>query len=158
MITTRRTFLRAGAASAAFAALNLGPSQLLLAQTTAGGEDYYPIPYEAKTSPVFYFNKDTFTPYVGTDFTVEGGRLLLVKTIRLVKITDWHAEMIARRVKPHGGECFSLHFQGGSTAPAEPRTYWLSHGALGKFQLFLVGRAGTTRAGANYEAVINHIP
>jgi hypothetical protein len=156
MSPTRRTFLKAVSASALSAGFGLKPSKLVFGQTATDPYGGYPVPYEATTNPVFYYNRETFEPYVGSDFVIEGGRLLLVKSLTLNGITDWQALLRAHRVRTHKGECFSLHFQGGSSTPVPARTYLLSHSALGKFQLFLVGRE-SSRGGAFYEGLINHI-
>lgn len=155
MNPTRRKFLQAGSVCALFAGLGLKPSNLAFGQTVTDAYGGYPVPYEAQTNPVYYYNMETFQPYVGTDFLVEGGRLLAVKNVRLTGITDWQAQLRATRQKTHRGECFSLHFQSESRTLTPARTYWLSHASLGKFQLFLVGR--TAAGGCVYEAVINHL-
>ncbi len=154
MNPTRRTFLKAGSACALVAGLGLRPSLVALAQSATDANGNYAVPYEAQTNPVYYFNQETFQPYVGTDFLVEGGRLLALKTMRLTSMTDWQALLRAERLRTHRGECFSLHFQTRAAALVAPRTYWLSHASLGKFQLYITGRLAS--GVAYYEAVINH--
>jgi hypothetical protein len=155
MNVTRRKFLRAGTVSALLAGFGLKPPQLVFGQSVTDAYGGYAVPYEAQTNPVYYFNQETFQPYVGTEFVVEGGRLLDLKSMRLTGITDWQARLRAGRLRTHRGECFSLHFQSGSRALAPPRTYWLGHASLGKFQLFITGQ--TAAGGCVYEAVINHL-
>jgi len=159
MNPTRRTFLKAGAASALVAGFALKPSKLVFGQSMAtdqyGG---YAVPYGATTNSIYYCNQETFKPYVGSTFEIEGGRLLLVKSLTLNAITDWQAILRASRLRTHRGECFSLSFEGGSSTPLPSGIYWLSHSALGKFQLFLVGRQQVERgAAAIYEGLINHL-
>jgi len=153
----RRTFLKAGAVSAFLAVFSLKPSNLVFGQTSSDPYGGYAVPYEAKTNSVYYCNQETFKPYVGTPFVIEGGRLLLAKELTLTGITDWQAILRASRLRTHRGECFSLNFEGGSSTPLPSQTYTLSHSGLGKFQLFLVGRQQLERGPAVYEGVINHL-
>lgn len=158
MNPTRRTFLKAGAASALVAGFALKPSKLVFGQIATDQYGGYAVPYTATTNSIYYCNQETFKPYVGSTFVIEGGRLLLVQSLTLNGITDWQAILRASRLRTHRGECFSLYFQGGSSTPLPSATYWLSHSALGKFQLFLVGRQQVERgAAAIYEGLINHL-
>lgn len=157
MTPTRRTFLKAGALSALFTGFAIRPSKLVFGHTSSDPYGGHAAPHEATASPVYYYNQQTFQSYVGTTFVIEGGKLSLAQSLTLTGLTDWQAILRARRLRTHRGECFSLYFQGGSSTPLPAQTYTLSHSALGKFQLFLVGRQELERGPAVYEGVVNHL-
>lgn len=156
MNPTRRKFLQAGSACALFAGLGLKPSLLALGQSKrkGGGHD---LPHEAKTDPVFYFNRETFAPYVGMEFQMSQKGARKGYGLRLEEVTDRQAQLKARRLKAHAGECFSLYFRGPASKDLPQGTYRLRHAALGEFSLFLVPGRDEASGTTTYEAVVNHL-
>ena len=161
MNVTRRKFLRAGSACALLAGLGFDPSNLVYGQskrTPPGHKKVYDIPYESKTDRAFYFNRDTFAPHVGTDFRLFQQGARKGYGLRLETVFDNQAQLKSRRLKAHGGECFSLYFRGPASEDLPQATYRLEHAALGTFSLFLVpGRVDESAGVVVYEAVINHL-
>lgn len=161
MNVTRRKFLRAGSVCAlAAAGLGLSPSQLVFGQSKLNrpGGKGFDIPYESKTDRVFYFNRETFAPHVGTDFRLFQKGARKGYGLRLETVFDNQAQLKSRRLKAHDGECFSLYFRGPASKDLPQATYRLEHAALGTFSLFLVpGRADESAGVVVYEAVINHL-
>jgi hypothetical protein len=155
MNVTRRKFLRAGSVCALFAGLGLSPSELVLGQSKRKNPRFE-VPYESKTNPVFYFNRETFAPHVGTDFRFYQKGARKGYGLRLEEVFDRQAQLKARRLRAHDGECFSLYFRGPASKDLPQGSYRMQHGALGVFTLFLVpGRPDSE--GVVYEAVINHL-
>lgn len=158
MNVTRRKFLRAGSACALLAGLGLNSSNHVFGQSKGGSPAHkgYDIPYESKTDRVFYFNRETFAPHVGTNFRLYRKGASKGHGLRLEEVFDNQARLKSRRLKAHDGECFSLYFRGPSAGDLPQETYRLEHASLGTFSLFLVpGREES--GGVLYEAVINHL-
>ena len=158
MNVTRRKFLRAGSACALLAGLGLNPSKLIFGQSKGNspGHKGYDIPYASKTDRVFYFNRETFAPHLGTNFRFYRKGASEGYGLRLEEVFDHQAQLKSRRLKTHDGECFSLYFSGPASADLPQEIYRLEHASLGTFSLFLVpGRAEAGRV--VYEAVINHL-
>ena len=155
MNVTRRKFLRAGSVCALSAGLGLSPSKLVLGQSKLRSPRF-DTPYESKTNPVFYFNRETFAPHVGTEFRFYQKGASKGYGLRLDEVLDRQAQLKARRLRAHDGECFSLYFRGPASKDLVQGTYRMEHGALGRFSLFLVPGAADSK-GVVYEAVINHL-
>lgn len=159
MNVTRRKFLRAGSACALFAGFALNPPQFALGQLRRkeSGRKGYDIPYESKTDRVFYFNRETFAPHVGTDFRFFQKGARKGYGLRLEAVFDNQAQLKSRRLKAHDGECFSLFFRGPASADLPQATYRLEHASLGEFRLFLVPGRDEQTGSVVYEAVVNHL-
>ena len=158
MNVTRHKFLRAGSVCALLAGLGLDSSKLVFGQSKgrSPGHKGYDIPYESKTDRVFYFNRETFAPHVGTDFRLYQKGARKGYGLRLEQVFDNQAQLKSRRLAAHDGECFSLYFRGPASADLPQATYRLEHASLGTFSLFLV--PGRAESGVVlYEAVINHL-
>lgn len=160
MNVTRRKFLRAGSVCALVASSGLSPSKLVFGQSPGGnpGHGGYPIPYESKTNRVFYFNQETFSHHVGTDFQFFQQGASRGHGLRLEQASDNQARLRSRRLRTHDGECFSLYFRGPASENLPQATYRLEHAALGEFSLFLVPGRADESGQVVYEAVINHLP
>lgn len=115
----------------------------------------FPIPYEATTSPVFYFTRTTFEPYLGGAFFAQGADGKQVRLL-LVAIRDYTPGTGTRlTTKPHRRtDSFSLHFRSAAPLRQTTATHTLAHDALGSFDLFMT-QAEEQNAWL-YEAVINH--
>lgn len=161
MNITRRRFLRVGSISALLAGMNLSPARIVFGQQKGAslGKGALPLPYEAKTDPVFYFTSDSFAPYVGSTFRVSRGKGIAFDAT-LVSVTDLQAksQAMARafRAQVQEGHCFALSFSAGARDTVSQGICKLSHPALGRFSLFVVPGA-TSAEGASYAAIINHL-
>lgn len=163
MSVNRRSFIKSGALSALTAALGLSfvapalgqvkPKRRAIVSPSPGLKE---IPFGAQRSPLFYFTRETFQPYVGGIFTVSAGR----KTVRmtLVGVTDYTPKAAAR-LSPRGVQptrSFVLKFRSADKLTNLTTIYNVQHAALGKFPMFLTRREGP--AGTSlYEAVFNHL-
>src|SRR4029453_6466944 len=72
MNVSRRKFLRSGVVCALAASALLRSPVAALAQRGGDKSRDFQLPYEATTSPIFYFTRATFEPYVGGVFTAAG--------------------------------------------------------------------------------------
>jgi hypothetical protein len=157
MNVSRRKFMKAGIMVAAFAGIPL-TAQITTGQNpvskssnaTAGVKPSSPKAPISKSEPDFsgYYGKSTFTPYVGSEFSVhlEGSK---VRRIKLVEV---------REIAGSGNteQSFSLLFAGPKGKTFPQKTYKVEHGALGKFSLFLVPVGQREGASVEYfEAVFN---
>jgi hypothetical protein len=157
MTFNRRRFLKSGAMSALTAAIGLiyvapvqgqGKTKRKLEAPTSTPE--VRIPFGAQQSPLFYFTRETFLPYVGGVFIARAGRNSARMT--LVEVSD------STPKKPSAVQTgsFILKFSSADELTDLTTIYDIEHGALGEFPLFMtrrVGPAGTSL----YEAVFNHL-
>jgi hypothetical protein len=157
MNLSRRNFLRAGSVSALLAGMSLSPAKMIFGQqkNAPAGKGAFAIPYEAKTDAAFYFNHETFVPYVNSTFRLSLGKAISFDAT-LVEVFDYQAQARTRKVKTHEGECFALTFRAGERDTVSQGTYKFAHPALGRFSLFIVPGASSAQ-GTTYEAVINHL-
>ena len=163
MSVNRRSFLKSGALSALTAAFGLvnvapalgqGKSKRKVEAPTSTPEAR--IPFGAQQSPLFYFSRETFQPYIGGIFIVSAGRKSVSMT--LVEVSDYTPKAAAK-VSPGGVQStnsFVLKFSSTDELTDLTTIYDVQHGALGAFPLFLTRRDGP--AGTSlYEAVFNHL-
>lgn len=115
----------------------------------------FPVPYEAATSPVFYFTRATFDPYLNGVFTAAGADGDTVQ-MKLVGIRDYAPAAGTRlSTRPcRRTNCFALQFRAAAPLSGLTTTHTIEHGALGKFGLFMT--ESSVRGAFLYEAVINH--
>lgn len=113
------------------------------------------IPYEATVSPVFYFTRATFEPYLNGIFTAAGVGGKRVQ-LTLVAVRGYTPSSTTRlTTTPHRRtDCFSLTFRTTGQLRQLTNTHTLEHAALGRFDLFMTESTG--RGARYYEAVINH--
>lgn len=155
MSVSRRSFLRSGATVALTAGLAFKAAPLAFGQSGATTDQT--TPFEAQQSPLFYFERQTFQPYVGSTFRVSAGRStaeLILKEVR--DMTPSAASNQAMKASSQT-DCFALIFHSAAKLSELTTIYDVEHAALGKFSLFLTRRhdASSTRAHV-YEAVFNH--
>jgi hypothetical protein len=154
MSVSRRSFIR----SAAVCALATGAllrTPLAAFGQAAGSGQYFAIPYEATTSPVFNYTQATFEPYLNGVFTADGGRTRTVE-LQLVAIRGYEPPPVAVTNRVHRRtDCFSLLFRSEAPLSDLSTIHTLEHAALGEFDLFMTESVG--RGGYFYEAVINHV-
>lgn len=157
MSVTRRGFLKSGA-TAVLTAAALSAAPLAFGQTGAkpDAKRDFNVPYEAKESPLFYFKRESFEPYVGGVFEARAGARSIQMT--LTKVRDCTPSAQSRKVTKKSGEtdCFALVFRSQGELTDLTSIYDVEHSALGKFPLFLTRREGE-RGMHFYEAVFNHV-
>jgi hypothetical protein len=113
----------------------------------------YNVPFEAQKSPLFYFKRETFLPYVGGVFKLRAGARSVNATLVSVRdCTPRPKSKLTPKARPT--ECFALDFRANGTLTDLTTVYDVEHGALGKFALFLTRRDGP-RGVYFYEAVFN---
>jgi hypothetical protein len=158
MALSRRKFLKAGTLVALAAAIPLSITGVASGQQKSGPHSSptrgFPIPPESYRSPVTYFRKSTFSPYLNSTFLI---RLDAKQSIELTLVRVADSGITEGRASDEavGKECFSLLFRGANNRLLKQRLYTIEHGALGKFSLFLAPAGKETR-GQFYQAVINH--
>ena len=174
MSIARRTFLKSASRTVISAGLALSSAHLIfgqdrrnepssepvepirrLVQTDPDG--YFPIPFEAHESDLFYFKSSTFTPYIGDVFEIPNAVGEMI-TLRLVSVTDYKVnkatKLGTRRARQP--ESFALTFSADEQLPPFTSIHRMSHPALGTFDLFLTSRKSQS-GDYSYDAIINHI-
>lgn len=110
------------------------------------------IPAASMRDPLYYLTAGSFSPYVGTQFSISLNRFRTVE-VTLVEVEDLRPAAIKESAIA-GKDCFSIVFQGPSNLPLKQDTYRLSHPALGTFSL-LVTPVYAKQRGRFYAAIIN---
>ena len=163
MSFNRRSFLKSGALSALTAAFGLisvvpargqGKPQRKVDAPKSTPE--VRIPFGAQQSPLFYFTRETFLPYVGGIFIVSAGINSVEMT--LAEVTDYTPQAAAK-LSPGGvgqTNSFGLQFSSPRQLTDLTTIYDVRHGALGEFALFMTRRDGPSGTSL-YEAVFNHL-
>jgi hypothetical protein len=117
-----------------------------------------PIPFGAQQSPLFYFTRGTFQPYVGGVFVASAGGKSISITLAEVRGYTPKAWGTSSPGRVQPTNCFALEFS--STDEVEltdlASIYDIRHAALGEFPLFMTRRDGTAWTSL-YEAVFNHL-
>lgn len=162
MSVNRRSFLKSGTLSALTAAFGLIYAAPARGQGEAnkapGSTPEAPVPFEAQQSPLFYFTRGTFQPYVGGVFVASaGGKSVSMTLIEVSNYTPkaW-GTLLPGRVQPTN--CFVLKFSATGRDKLTDLTsiYIIQHDALGEFPLFMTRRDGPDGTSI-YEAVFNHL-
>jgi hypothetical protein len=157
MSVTRRSFLKSGATTALTAGIALNAGALAFAQDRAQPNPAldFQIPFQAQQSPVFYFKRETFQPYVGGIFRISAGKRFVNATLQTVRDCTPGAKSLLVTKKSRPSDCFALVFRANGSLTDLTSIYRIEHAALGTFDLFLTQRTGP-RGVIYYEAVINH--
>ncbi|HEX8283560.1 MAG TPA: hypothetical protein VF588_09405 [Pyrinomonadaceae bacterium] len=158
MPVTRRSFLRSGATAALTAAVALKAAPLAFAQVGAKPDSKrdFQVPYEAQQSPLFFFKRETFQPYVGGTFRVRAGAQAVDMTLEKVRDGVISARGRGLTKKARQTDSFTLVFSADKELTDLTSIYDVEHAALGKFALFLTRRDGPQQGTYFYEAVFNH--
>jgi hypothetical protein len=155
MTVSRRNFMRAGTMIALSAALPLSLATFAVGQQRRPApkvpDHLASLPAASQKNPLYYFNRQTFAPYVNSIFKVNSELLAEIVLIE-VKETPLVTDKRSNRIPT--GENFTLTFRGPNRTRFEQNTYTVEHAALGKFELFLVP-TGLPAAEQLYVAVIN---
>lgn len=156
MAISRRKFIAAGAAALVIVGGPAADLDRVLGQGRRAGLDRDlnagDIPYEAQRDPLFFFVKETFTPYVNSTFVIRApnGRSA---NFKLIGVDDPPA-----RPKSNPGNrvtsSFSLFFTTGKRSWPQDE-YQVTHDALGTFNLLIVPIV--SRSEPMYQAVFNHL-
>jgi hypothetical protein len=115
----------------------------------------FQIPFQAQKSPLFYFKRETFEPYVGGIFRARAGARSISMTLTAVR--DCTPSLTSSKVtkKSRQSDCFALEFRASGKLTDLTTIYDIEHAALGTFSLFMTRRDGP-RGTYFYEAVFNH--
>jgi hypothetical protein len=162
MSVNRRSFLKSGASSAlavAFGLIYAAPARGQVGAVEAPRPTQgVAIPFGAQQSPLFYFTRGTFEPYIGGTFVASAGSKSISMT--LVEVSGFTPKAWGTfspgRVQPTN--TFVLKFSSTDEDELTDLTtiYTIRHAALGEFPLFMTRRDGP--AGTSlYEAVFNHL-
>ncbi len=159
MSLSRRNFMKSGAMAAVAAGFLLESPILVRAQEKVQSGPlmgYFQIPDEARQNPLLSYRRTTFEPYIGGVFTGRDARGRTIQ-LRLVRVSEYKPDAKTRITtgQPHPTDAFSLLFKASRELPPFTSIHVIEHGALGKFDLFLV----QSRTGRQifYEAVFNHV-
>ncbi len=156
MSLTRRSFIKAGALGALTAGLLLKSGALSLGQNLKRSNPKldFPIPYEAKQAPSFYYTRSTFEPYIGGIFRSRArGRYV---NLTLLSVSDCTASPKSQKVTKQSrpSDCFALVFRASAPLTELTTIQQIEHGALGNFDLFLTRRDEGKII--YYEVIFNH--
>jgi uncharacterized protein DUF6916 len=155
MPVSRRSFLRSGATAVLTAGIAINAAPLVFGQSvqTQGAA----VPFEAQQSPLFYFKRETFQPYVGGTFRVSAGRSTVEMTLKEVLDLTASAKSNRAMKATQQTDSFALIFSSGEQLTDLTTIYDVEHAGLGKFSLFLTRRDDAPNARVHvYEAVFNH--
>ena len=157
MTATRRSFLKSGAITLLLAgvALELVPSAFAQGHPNHDPRKDFPVPFEAQQSPLFYFKRETFQPYVGGTFKVRAGAHSVEMKLDRVRPCAPSAQALKVTKKSRPSDCFALDFSSARALTDLTTTYDVEHAALGTFALFMTRRDGPGGT-YEYEAVFNH--
>ncbi|MFL6284730.1 MAG: DUF6916 family protein [Pyrinomonadaceae bacterium] len=158
MKATRRSFLRSGAITVLMAgvALDMIPSVFAQSNQQPDPTKDFTVPFEAQQSPIFYFKRETFQPYVGGIFKVRAGVKSVEMTLENVRGCDPTAQAVKVTKKSRLSDCFALVFSSPEALTDLTTIYDVEHAALGKFALFMTRREGPGKTYL-YEAVFNRV-
>ena len=137
-------------------ALDIAPLAFAQDRWQPDAKQDFAVPFEAKQSPVFYYKRETFQPYVNGVFKLRAGAKSVDATLVSVRdCTPSPKSKLTPKARP--SDCFALVFRANGALTDLTTIYDVEHAALGTFALFLTRRDGP-RNTFYYEAVINHVP
>jgi hypothetical protein len=156
MKATRRSFLRSGAITVLMAgvALDMIPSVFAQSNQHPDPTKDFTVPFEAQQSPIFYFKRETFQPYVGGIFKMRAGAKTVEMKLENVRGCEPSAQAAKVTKKSRPSDCFALVFSSPEALTDLTTIYDVEHAALGKFALFMTRRDGPDKTYL-YEAVFN---
>jgi hypothetical protein len=162
MSFTRRSFLKSGAITALTAGIALNSGSLIFGQGRRRSDPSldFQVPFQAQQSPIFYFKRETFQPYVGGVFRISAGKRSVSATLQEVRDCTPGPKGSKMTTKSRPSDCFALVFRASGPLTDLTSIYDIQHAALGTFSLFLTQRPGPSTGARQivyYEAVINHI-
>jgi hypothetical protein len=149
MSFSRRKFLRAGSLVAVSAAF---PVKNLIAGT--GRKSGFALDHTPLDNRLF-FSLESFARQLNTKFFFDHPEISSA-TLKLVEVNDLTPAQTRKSAAATGKECFRALFKGPDSTALRQETYTVTHGALGKFKMFVVP-VGNHRSGRYYEAVFNRL-
>jgi hypothetical protein len=173
MSIARRAFIKSGAIASLTAGVVLGAAKSIFGQNPVRtriekqpivkslappiNDGYYAVPIEAQENPIFFFNQETFEPYVGDVFGVPDalGRMI---PLQLASVAPYKVQPVTRLTnkKVRQPLSFSLLFTSAERLPQFTSIHKMNHAALGDFEIFLTSRE--IEGGVFlHEAVFNHL-
>lgn len=157
MAISRRKFVAAGAASLLVLGGSASGLDIVFGQSRPAGLDRElnagDIPYASQQDPVFFFRKETFTPYINSNFVVRNQQGRAVN-FKLIGVDDPPVRPKGNNPGNRVSTSFSLFFTCGKRTMPQDQ-YEFTHDALGTFSLMIVPIV--SRAEPVYQAVINHL-
>jgi hypothetical protein len=156
MSINRRSFLKSGVTTVLAAGIALNATSFVFGQNLQHADPSrdFTVPFQAQQSPLFFFKRETFEPYLNGIFRASAGAHSLDMT--LVSVTDCTPNpksKLTKKARP--SECFSLVFRSQGKLTDLTTIFNMEHGALGKFDLFMT-RRDDAHGTYFYEAVFNH--
>ena len=91
-------------------ALDVVPSIFAQSNPQHDPKKDFPVPFEAQQSPIFYFKRETFQPYVGGIFKVRAGAKTVEMKLERVRGCAPTAQALKVTKKSRSSECFALEF------------------------------------------------
>lgn len=157
MNVSRRSFLQTGSkfGLAAMVAGRLSSIAFGQQKTPLGSGLGNPVPKEALDDPLYKITRAMFTENLNMKFGFSLGGVKLTYMV-LVEVNDLNPAPY-KTDGTGNRDCFSLVFRGPLSLPLEQGTYKVSHGKLGKFQLFIVPGDKTSGPVVRYGALINRL-
>lgn len=159
MPISRRFFMKSGTMTALSAGLFFGPNLLAFGQKTKRETNTIDrqIPSAARKDLLDYYTRETFEPYIGTNFQARGALGEKVN-LTLTKVTAYkpQSKTSITTGKARQTESFSLTFSASGPLPAFSNIPSLYHDVLGKLDLFLTSHVDEA-GNLFYEAVINRV-
>jgi hypothetical protein len=147
MHITRRKFLQAGSAAAAFVvATGLNP---VAAQERS--DILFPIPPEVYSQPLYSMSAKQFRDLIGRNFSVVSGD---GRVSRIVLVEVNVLERMANSTRGYYGESFSLIFENRGKDRLSQDVYELEGSDIEPVSVLLVP---TGRASRQYELIVNHL-
>ena len=149
MSFSRRKFLRAGTLVAISAGI---PLKHVIAGTHGAGEltlDHSSIDKRR------FLSRESFARHLNTNFSFRHRDASA--TLELVEVNDLTPVAGRPSAAATGKECFAAVFVGSAKTPLLQETYTVTHGSLGKFEMFVVPVGKNNRKGMYYEAVFNRL-
>jgi len=142
-------------ALAAGVALNAGTLAFGQSLTKPDPKQDFQVPFQAQQSPIFFFKRETFQPYVGGTFTIRAGAHSVEATLKEVRDCTPNPNSKVTTATPRKSDCFALVFESTGSLTDLTSIYTVDHAALGTFDLFMTRRSPADGTYI-YEAVINH--
>lgn len=149
MSFSRRKFLRAGTLVAISASI---PLKNVIAGTHGAPDLTLD---NSSLDKRLFLSRESFARNLNTSFSFRHQNLASTR-LELVEVNDLTPAAGRASAGATGKECFAAVFVGSAKTPLPQETYTVTHGSLGKFEMFVVP-IGKNRQGMYYEAVFNRL-
>ena len=149
MSFSRRKFLRAGTLLAISAGF---PLKNVIASTSCGSELKLD---DSSLDKRLFLSRESFARNLHTKFSFRHPSVPSA-TLKLIEVNDLTPVAARPFGTETGKECFAAVFIGSEKTPLRQETYTVTHGSLGRFEMFVVP-IGKSGPGMYYEAVFNRL-